>query len=249
VLLLGCYWEAYHRGPYDLKVRELELALDGSPEGGGLALRILHLSDIQTDAVGPHERRAVAEGMARRPDLIILTGDYLHRRTAPLAPDAVPRMRELLSRLHAPYGVYAVPGDADRGCWLFEGLDTPCLEDEVIGVDLRGGRRLALVGLSLRSSRAPRPELLAPLLERAAGADYRIVFGHSPDFVTALRPGFRVDLALAGHTHGGQVVLPGFGPLLTLSRLPRRYAGGARTPYLDGRIATIRRRMEYAQIP
>jgi predicted MPP superfamily phosphohydrolase len=35
-----------------------------------------------------------------------------------------------------------------------------------------------------------------------------------------------VELALGGHTHGGQIVLPGFGPPLTLSRLPRRYAAG-----------------------
>jgi predicted MPP superfamily phosphohydrolase len=64
------------------------------------------------------------------------------------------------------------------------------------------------------------------ILDRGPRADLRVVFGHSPDFVRALAGWAPVDLALAGHTHGGQVVLPGFGPLVTLSRLPRRYAGG-----------------------
>ena len=50
--------------------------------------------------------------------------------------------------------------------------------------------------------------------------------GHSPDFVRALSPDSGVYLALAGHTHGGQVVVPGVGPLVTFSRLPNRYAGG-----------------------
>ena len=53
----------------------------------------------------------------------------------------------------------------------------------------------------------------------------RIVFGHQPDYVIPLSAATRVDLALAGHTHGGQVALPLFGPPYTSSPLPRRYAG------------------------
>ena len=54
----------------------------------------------------------------------------------------------------------------------------------------------------------------------------RIVFGHQPDYVIPLTAAGGVDLALAGHTHGGQVALPLFGPPYTSSPLPRRYAGG-----------------------
>jgi predicted MPP superfamily phosphohydrolase len=65
---------------------------------------------------------------------------------------------------------------------------------------------------------------LAWLLSRGPGAGHRIVISHSPDFVDAMP--VSVDLVLAGHTHGGQVVLPLFGPPTTASRLPRLYAGG-----------------------
>jgi len=224
IALLAVYWEAYHHGPRDLRVRNVELSLGHGHVGR--ELRVLHLSDIQTDAVGEHERRAVREGLSTRPDLIVLTGDYLQRGLAPLAPSATTQMRELLARLRAPHGVYAVPGDTDRGCALFRGLHIRCLEDETERIRVAGGRSIALTGLTARSSRTGRPEDLAPILAGAPASDYHLVMGHSPDFVRALARWGRVDLALAGHTHGGQVTLPLVGPLVTLSRLPRRYAGG-----------------------
>ncbi len=49
---------------------------------------------------------------------------------------------------------------------------------------------------------------------------------HRPDTVGLLPPDARVDLTVAGHTHGGQVVVPGFGPLVTLSGVPRDVARG-----------------------
>jgi predicted MPP superfamily phosphohydrolase len=187
--LVGVYWEAYHHGPRDLRVRTLDVGL-AIPTAS--ALRRLHQSDIQTHSVGEHERRAIRAGLALRPDLVVLTGDYLQRGLSPLRPEARRDIRALLSAL----------------------------------LELADGRSLALTGLRARTSRTGDPELMRRILGRGPRADLRVVFGHSPDFVRALAGWAPVDLALAGHTHGGQVVLPGFGPLVTLSRLPRRYAGG-----------------------
>ena len=56
--------------------------------------------------------------------------------------------------------------------------------------------------------------------------DVRIVLSHAPDTILALTGPPRADLVVAGHTHGGQIVIPGFGPPVTFSSVPRDVAAG-----------------------
>jgi hypothetical protein len=226
--LVGLYWRAYHVEPQALVERTHTLAL---PRGDGArTLRIAHLSDLQTGAPGAHEARALRAALALRPDLVVLTGDYVQpllggRLTLEQAEAA---LRELIVRegLRATLGVFAVPGDVEHA-WPrpLDGLGITCLADQVAQVPLEHGRTLAIVGLALPTSRGRAAGTLLGLARAAARADYRIALGHRPDFVKQLAPARLVDLALAGHTHGGQVVLPFLGPPLTLISLPRRFAG------------------------
>lgn len=227
-LLLSAYAEAYHVEPQDLEIRRYSLDLTGASPARG-RIRILHLSDLQTDAIGPHEERAFREGLAQAPDLIVFTGDYLQERLAPSRARAEHDLKALIRRvgLCAPLGVYAVEGDVDTD-WpgLFRGTGVTCLHDRAARLELPGGASLALVGLSRASSRDRNGRLLE-VVNGAPPTDLRFVMGHAPDFVAKLGgTSVRVDLALAGHTHGGQVALPYFGPVVTMSRLPRRFAGG-----------------------
>jgi uncharacterized protein len=150
--------------------------------------------------------------------------DALGRRTE---VQAAGDLRALIARIgfRAPLGVFATDGDAGLQCRaVFAGSDVRCLVDESAFVTLPGGDSLKITGLGRGRGRERDRARLARLLGEGGPADHQIVISHAPDFVDAAVPG--LDLVLAGHTHGGQVVLPLFGPPATASRLPRRYAGG-----------------------
>jgi predicted MPP superfamily phosphohydrolase len=225
--LLAVYVEAYHLEPHMLKVRRHKVEAAAGYANPRM-IRILHVTDIQTPAIGAHEERALRAGLAERPDLIVLTGDYVQDALGrPTEDQAAADLRRLIAHIgfDAPLGVFATEGDVGPPCReVFAGTGVRCLVDASAVVALPDGGTLGITGLSGGRGRERDPAWLAWLLSRGPGADHRIVISHSPDFVDAMP--VDVDLVLAGHTHGGQVVLPFVGPLTTASRLPHRYAGG-----------------------
>lgn len=193
--------------------------------------RIAVLSDIQTDDVGDHERRAVREAMAARPDLVLLTGDYVEEEDDTKRLEQYAKLRAVFREegLGAPMGVFAVMGDNDSGDWqeVFGGLP---VRTSVETFDLEAGG-VAIVGLSLPDSR--RRDLKIP-----GATGFQVAFGHAPDFSLG---DVGADLLVAGHTHGGQVQVPGFGPILTLTRIPRSQAGGGAHDLGGGRTLVVSR--------
>ena len=222
--LLAVYAEAYHRGPRDLRVSRHSIRARAET---GRRLSLLHLSDIQTDRVGEHEERAIAAALAQPADLVLLTGDYVQPRVDPTREETTARLNALLRRLQAPLGVYAVEGDTDHD-WprVLTGTGIVPLTGEVARVALPGGGALSVVGLTGRMSHGGDSEGVLELVRSVPPGDLCLVAGHGPDFVIGLAGAAPVDLALAGHTHGGQVVLPLYGPPITKTRLPRRHARG-----------------------
>jgi uncharacterized protein len=227
--LLAVYVEAYHREPEDLHVRRQ--TVDRS-RGGAVprSLRIVHLSDIQADRIGPYQRLALRTALEQHPDLIVLTGDYVQPRLQRTRDRATADLNALLReiRFEASLGAFAVRGDVDVD-WprVFAGTSVRPLTGESVRLTLPDLRStLTLVGLTTAMSHGRNPQGLLDLVRRAPPADLRLVIGHGPDFVAELAGQVPVDLALAGHTHGGQIVLPFIGALYTKSSLPRSYASG-----------------------
>lgn len=209
--------------PFDLAIERHHVTLSGQV-AGRLPLRLGVLADLEVDQVRPFEQEAVERLMAERPDVILVPGDVFQRgltaRTAPVA-----ELRALFDRLWAPGGVWVVPGDADEVPLLAEvvrGTHARLLVDEVVTLRVRD-RRVSLLGLG---ESAGSLERLAAFDALPEGDDLRLVLSHMPRAVLALRPSSRIDLLVAGHTHGGQVVLPLLGPPWLPSPLPRHVAAG-----------------------
>jgi len=175
------------------------------------------LADLQTDRIGPYEARVVETLLEHAPDLILLPGDYLQVRTRTALEEQGDALRALLldSGLSAPLGVFAVRGDVEPPSWPdhFRGLEGYEAVTTSRTFELEG---LTLTALDPAASRSQTPPV-------PASDQFHVVFGHDPAFALAAPP---ADLLLAGHTHGGQVQFPFFGPLITLSKVPRTWAAG-----------------------
>ena len=212
--------------PYQLRLEQADVPLPPA-RAPQPPLRIGVLADLQCTEVGDHEHEAVDTLMAQRPDLILLPGDVQQVFSPEEFAALEPPLRALLAELDAPLGVFMVLGNCDtrEGAQrLLAGTRVQLLIDETVHLQ-RAGRGLALCGLTLGIG-GPAAHAALDELEAAPEGELRLVLAHYPDAALQLQPGTRVDLVIAGHTHGGQVRLPWFGPLITLSHVPREVAGG-----------------------
>jgi len=188
--------------------------------------RIVHLADLHFGFLVPLSliRSVVARANRIGCDLIACTGDYVHERRATGQIDAV---WPVMSELHAPSGVFSVLGNHDHWAdgarsryWLAKTRQD--LNHRVRCIT-RSGERLWLAGAGdLWEDHRDLDELMNEIPE----ADCRIVLAHNPDTADTDFTS-RVDLMLAGHTHGGQVDIPFVGtPVLPVRN--KSYSHGLR---------------------
>ncbi len=188
------------------------------------------LADVHHGPFVPlaYVRHIVSMTNALKPDVIFLAGDYVHHHESYVAPGV-----EELGQLDAPLGRYAVRGNHDNVSYrdnrdlrnlsiaaLAEAGFTE-LNNTGIWLDL-GARRLRICGVGDLWTDCQDIDLA---LGDATDRDAVILLSHNPDFVETL-PDRRVGLVLSGHTHGGQVVLPGFGAPIVPSKYGQKYLHG-----------------------
>jgi predicted MPP superfamily phosphohydrolase len=225
-LILVISVDAFLIEPQSLEVSRITLYSEKITEPLTVAL----LADIQTDSPGSYEERVLDLVKAEDPDLILLAGDYLQI----MDPDQYQESVNILNRLITDadlsplLGSVAVRGNVERNGWegIFQGLEV-ILVEETQTFDLGP---LAITGVDLLDSENP-------TLEIPGSEKYHIILGHSPNFSLGEIDG---DLLLAGHTHGGQIQLPGIGPIMTLSAVPRSWASGL-TEIYPGKFLLVSR--------
>ena len=224
-----------------IKITELPTSLIGT--------KLVQLSDLHYDGLRLNEEmleKAIAMSNEAKPDLVILTGDYVTDDPTPIH-QLVLRLKHLQSR----FGIYAVLGNHDIHSKSAKAEITSALTS--IGVHVLWneiayplGTEFPLIGLADYWSKEFNP---APVMNQLNPATPRLVLSHNPDTAKILQQ-WRVDLQLSGHTHGGHIVIPGFGPAVIyykklLKLLPKKLRRWV--PFLRGDCSKVVRYWEWAQ--
>ena len=187
-------------------------------------LRVAFLTDLHH---GPYTHlefisRIVRTTLSLQPDLILLGGDYSLRNWKYIRP-----CFDTLAGLSAPLGVFGVLGNHD----YWHGLD-----DTRAGMRRAGIAELTNSGTWITNGTdrfrlggvddlwCGRPDLEAAVGE-ATHRDAVLLVSHNPDFAETMRDN-RVGLMLSGHTHGGQMIVPGMKNPFIPSRYGQKYSHG-----------------------
>lgn len=171
-----------------------------------------HLSDVFTSG----DMNKAAEKINQlKPDLLIFTGDLIDK---PHLFNDHQRALAVLQNLEAPFGKLCVYGNHDHGGYgtntykaLMEAADFQVFRNGYRQVQLTDGSRIELAFLD--DVMLGKPDYEATLSRLSEDA-FSILIVHEPDAALKIG-GYPVNLQLSGHTHGGQVQLPFFGPLIT----------------------------------
>jgi predicted MPP superfamily phosphohydrolase len=228
--LAGAYGLLY--GRLNLEITQQPIHLPRLPRAFE-GFRICQLSDIHIGPYMPVEeiRKYVAIANAQKPDLVVLTGDFVTFDAATQGPAV-----DALRGLRAPYGVFGSLGNHDA--WsgvedsiteLFRQAGVRILRAASAPIAVNGDS-LNLMGVDFQSARrfGPSPpvrHLLADIEGLVDPHRVNILLSHNPDtFDRAAELG--IDLSLAGHTHGGQAALEFISPEIAPSRLVTPYVAG-----------------------
>ncbi|QKQ73277.1 metallophosphoesterase [Nostoc sp. TCL240-02] len=210
--------------------------------------KLVQLSDFHYDGLRLSEEmleKAIAVTNEAKPDLVLLTGDYVTDDPAPIH-----QLILRLKHLQSPSGIYAILGNHDIHYKNAKTEVTDALTS--IGIHVLWneiayplGKELPFVGLADYWSREFYP---APVMNQLNPDTPRIVLSHNPDTAEMLQA-WRVDLQLSGHTHGGQIVIPGIGPAIFFyeklaKKIPKKVQ--RRFPFLEENVSVVRH-WEWAQ--
>lgn len=219
-LRLSGLYERAQRNTRSIRLTRHQLPIRDLP-APFVGLRILHLSDLHAD-MDPRITAAIARRLADLDyDLCVLTGDYRARTFGPWEP-ALDGMAEIRARLNGP--IYGVLGNHDSVRLVpgLEALGIRILLNESAALR-RGGADLYLAGID--DAHYYQVHNIQQAAAEIPAEGVALLLSHTPEvYRHAAHAGFAA--MLCGHTHGGQICLPGGHALTWDARCPRRLAAG-----------------------
>jgi predicted MPP superfamily phosphohydrolase len=208
------------RNALDIRLVHNDVPIAGLPPTFD-GYRILHLSDLHLDASAAALQALIERVRALDYDLCVLTGDYRYHTYGPYQP-TLTALAQLRPHLREP--VYAVLGNHDTICMVpgMEDLGIRVLLNEAVRLRRRGAT-IHLAGID--DAHFFRVDNMHDAAHAIPSTAVSILLSHTPEtYRNAAHAGFK--LMLSGHTHGGQICLPGGFPIITDTSCPREFVRG-----------------------
>lgn len=202
----------------DIQTRRLDLHFPDLPEAFD-GYTILFLTDLHLDGLDGLTERLLALIRPLSADLCLLGGDYRMDEYGSFA-ESLRHMQRLIPAIRARDGIYGVLGNHDclEMVEPMRPLGIRFLLNEAVSIRKTGGDRISIVGVD--DPHFYCCDNLEEAFRRVNPNGFNILLAHSPE-IYRQASAYRPRLYLCGHTHAGQIQLPGIGPISTHMRGPR----------------------------
>jgi uncharacterized protein len=214
ILGVACMLYGSFIEPYWIEVKKVEIPTNKLHQ---TTVRLVQISDTHCTIRPLNEKKTVEIINRLKPDIIVFTGDSANNSRG------LRRFKETLGKLEAPLGKFAVRGNIDALFWpgadIFGGTGFVELDGNSIEIN-KNEEKIWITGISWEKEGKP-----GGVLKKVPEDCFSVFLCHLPDLAEDLN-GMHVDLYLAGHTHGGQIALPFYGAIITLSKFGKKYESG-----------------------
>lgn len=212
---------ARYIGTMGLTTKEYTIIDKNIPKGFD-GLKIVHFSDI-------HYNRAITlkkiESIVKeinliKPDIVVFTGDLLDK-DAILTNTDYDELGKILKKINAPSGKYAILGNHDyekeeeNAIKILKNSNFTYLENTYDIIYDKYGNKVFIGGIGSVIQNKDDIDKALNSLSNKDNISYKIILIHEPDIADEIATGYKINLILAGHSHGGQIRLPLIGALYT----------------------------------
>ncbi|MBT8439662.1 MAG: metallophosphoesterase [Gammaproteobacteria bacterium] len=207
----------------DFRIEEIPVTLKRLPETFH-HYRILHLSDLHIDFMHDEGERLIEHLQTLHFDLCVITGDYRFH-TGGVSDGVIEGMKKLMPSLECKDGVIGILGNHDDLEIVphLESLGIKVLLNESLAVQ----RDQAFIWIAgVEDPHYYQTDDIDKALHKVPAEETIILLAHSPEIIDEADE-IGIDYYLCGHTHGGQVCLPGGMPIITNTRNKRRFSRGS----------------------
>ena len=214
--------------PYQIIIKNISVNINNKNDGLD-KIKIIHITDLHVKKFGCLERKLIDKINQLMPDILFVTGDFIKNN------NGIGACAEIFKRIKPRYGIYGVLGNNDYKKFFVLQVDTDKLKKSLsdVGVKLLfnesytvniDGVHINILGIE--DSMYGKPDI-SNIINKDTNGYTNILLSHSPSVIKYLN-GYKPDLILAGHTHGGQVRFPFIEYLWTPLPLnsPRKYSRG-----------------------